>query len=243
VANLEEIARAADGLMLARGDLGVEMPLEQLPGIQKNFVREVNRLGGIAIIATEMLESMVNSSRPTRAEVSDVANAIFDGTDVVMPPAETAVGRFPVQAASTMSRIVEEAEKRATSSTRPFERSHEISTGVAAAAVAAAAQLRIGAVIAYTESGYTARLISEFRPHAKILALTPNPEVVRRIALYWGGRAQAVGRVHSTDAMLNKARQICRESKLCRPGTPVVIVAGIPLNIPGNKNLMTVHRV
>jgi len=241
--NLEEIAHAADGLMLARGDLGVEMPLEQLPGIQKNFVRAVNRLGGIAIIATEMLESMVNSSRPTRAEVSDVANAIFDGTDAVMLSAETAIGRFPVQAASTMSRIVEEAEKRAIAWIRPFERSREISTGVAAAAVAAASQLGIAALVAYTESGYTARLISQFRPRAKILALTPNPDVVRRMALYWGVRSRAVSRVHSTDAMLQQVKRICRHSKLCRPGTPVVVVAGIPLNVPGNTNLMTVHPV
>lgn len=243
LANLEEIAHAADGLMLARGDLGVEVPLEQLPGIQKNFVRAVNRLGGIAIIATEMLESMVNSSRPTRAEVSDVANAIFDGTDAVMLSAETAIGQFPVQAASTMSRIVEEAEKRAIAWIRPFERSHEISTGVAAAAVAAASQLGIAALVAYTESGYTARLISQFRPRAKILALTPNADVVRRMALYWGVRSRVVSRVHSTDAMLKQVKRVCRESKLCRPGTPVVIVAGIPLNAPGNTNLMTVHRV
>jgi pyruvate kinase len=243
VANLEEIANAADGLMLARGDLGVEMPLEQIPGIQKIFVRTVNRIGGIAIVATEMLESMVTNSRPTRAEVSDVANAIFDGTDAVMLSAETAVGRFPVQATSTMARIVEEAEKRAIDSPRPFESSQEISTGVALAAVAAASQLGIDTLVAYTESGYTARLISQFRPAAKILALTPNPEVVRRMALYWGVRGRLVNRVQSTDAMLKQVRRICREGKLCRPGSPVVVVAGVPLNQPGNTNLMTVHRV
>ncbi len=243
VANLEEIANAADGVMLARGDLGVEMPLEQLPRIQKNFVRAVNRIGRIAIVATEMLESMIGDTRPTRAEVSDVANAIFDGADAVMLSAETAIGRFPIQAVSTMSRIVAEAEKRGSESPRPFERSHEISTSVAAAAVAAASQLGIAALVAYTESGYTARLISEFRPSAKILALTPNPEVVRRMALYWGVRGRLVSRVHSTDAMLKQVKRICRESKLCKSGTPVVIVAGIPLNSPGNTNLMTVHRV
>ena len=242
VTHLREIAEAADGVMVARGDLGVEMPLERLPLIQKQAVNLVNRAGRIAIVATEMLESMVTNSRPTRAEVSDVANAILDGADAVMLSAETAVGQFPVESARTMASIVAEAEKRGARLPAPFEHSREISTSVAAAAVAAASQLKIGIVVAYTESGYTARLISEFRPPVKIVALTPNPEVVRRMALYWGVRALLVERLRSTDAMLQQVRRICRERRLCKAGSPVVIVAGIPLNIPGNTNLMTVHR-
>jgi pyruvate kinase len=243
VENLEEITNAADGVMIARGDLGVEMRLERLPIIQKNAVRLVNSLGRVAIVATEMLESMVVKARPTRAEVSDVANAIFDGAGAVMLSAETAIGKYPVQTTATMSRIVEEAEKREIQFAHPFERSREISTGVAAAAVAAAFQLKIQVLVAYTESGYTARLISEFRPKARILALTPHPEVVRRMALYWGVQGMRVGRVESTDAMIRQVQRICRDEKVCKPGTPVVIVAGVPLNIPGNTNLMTVRRM
>ncbi len=243
VTRLEEIAGAADGVMIARGDLGVELPLERLPRIQKDAVGLVNRLGGIAIVATEMLESMINNARPTRAEVSDVANAILDGADAVMLSAETAAGRYPVESARTMARIVLEAEKGGAQPATLFEKSPEISTAVAAAAVAAASQLKIDLLVAYTESGYTSRLISEFRPRAKILALTPNPEVVRRTALYWGVQGMLVGRLDSTDAMLHEVRRICLERRLCRTGVPVVIVAGIPLNVPGNTNLMSIHRV
>lgn len=243
VDNLIPIAEAADGIMLARGDLGVEMPLEQLPGIQKNAIETVNRIGRLVIVATEMLESMVSSSRPTRAEVSDVANAILDGADAVMLSAETAVGRYPVLAASTMAKVVVEAEKRAVQRHAPFEHSLQISTGVAAAALAAATQLKISTVVAYTESGYTARIISEFRPRATILALTPNPEVVRRVALYWGVKGHLVKRIHSTDVMLDQVRRICRQGHLCKRGSPVIVVAGVPLNVPGNTNLMTVHRI
>jgi pyruvate kinase len=243
VANLEEIASAADGVMIARGDLGVEMPLERLPLIQKDAVHLVNRLGRVVIVATEMLESMIVNARPTRAEVSDVANAILDGADAVMLSSETAIGKYPVLAAATMSRVVQQAERREIQLAHPFERSREISTGVAAAAVAAASQLRIKVLVAYTESGYTARLISEFRPRARILALTPHPEVVRRMALYWGVEGRLVGRVESTDAMIRQVQRICREERVCRPGATVVIVAGVPLNVPGNTNLMTVRRM
>ncbi|HYO57370.1 pyruvate kinase [Archangium sp.] len=246
VANLESIAREADGIMVARGDLGVEMPLEKLPAIQKHMVRTVNRMGGLVIVATEMLESMVNNARPTRAEVSDVANAILDGADAVMLSGETAAGKHPVQAAATMARIVEETETGVVRDVAhaPFrDAKNDISTGVAAAAVAAAEQMGIGTIVAYTERGLTARLISEFRPRAQIIALTPNPETVNRMALYWGVKALQVGRLQSTDAMLRQVRRLCQEEGICTVGTPVVIVAGVPLNEPGRTNMMSVHRI
>ncbi|ATB33355.1 pyruvate kinase [Melittangium boletus] len=246
VENLEAIARAADGIMVARGDLGVEMPLEKLPGMQKHMVRVVNRLGGLTIVATEMLESMVNNARPTRAEVSDVANAILDGADAVMLSGETAAGKYPVQAAATMARIVEETEggTMPVVTEAPFDEARDdISTGVAAAAVAAARQMGIGTIVAYTERGHTARLISEFRPDARIIALTPNAETVNRMALYWGVTARQVGRLQSTDAMLKQVRRLCREESYCAAGSPVVIVAGVPLNEPGGTNMISVHRV
>ena len=243
---LDSIAREADGIMVARGDLGVEMPLEKLPGIQKRMVREVNQRGGLVIVATEMLESMVNNARPTRAEVSDVANAILDGADAVMLSGETAAGKYPVEAVTTMGRIVEEAEagmvRDATHS--PFAHVRDdISTGVAAAAVAAAEQMGIGTIVAYTERGLTARLISEFRPRARVVALTPNAETVSRMALYWGVEGRQVSRLQSTDAMLRQVRKLCLEQKICEAGTPVVIVAGVPLNEPGNTNMISVHRI
>ena len=246
VADLDAIARAADGIMVARGDLGVEMPLEKLPAIQKRMVRTVNRMGGLVIVATEMLESMVNNARPTRAEVSDVANAILDGADAVMLSGETAAGKYPVQAVATMARIVEETESGVVRSMEhpPFpDAKDDISTGVAAAAVAAAEQMKIGTIVAYTERGLTARLISEFRPTAQIIALTPNPDTVNRMALYWGVKALQVGRLQSTDAMLRQVRRLCNEEGICKVGTPVVIVAGVPLNEPGRTNMMSVHRI
>lgn len=245
VAALEEIAACADGVMIARGDLGVEMPLEKLPTVQKQAVRLVNAQGGVVIVATEMLESMVSNIRPTRAEVTDVANAIFDGADAVMLSGETAAGQHPVLAVETMARIVEEAEQGASPAltTDPIQRTDELSAGVAAAAVAASRQLGIDLIVAYTESGSSARRISELRPEAKILALTPHPEIVRRVALYWGVQGLLVGRLQSTDAMLRQVRRLCAEHHLAARGTPIAIVAGVPLNQSGNTNLMTVHRV
>ncbi|MFL5356951.1 pyruvate kinase [Archangium sp.] len=246
VADLEAIAREADGIMVARGDLGVEMPLEKLPAIQKHMVRTVNQMGGLVIVATEMLESMVNNARPTRAEVSDVANAILDGADAVMLSGETAAGKHPIQAVATMARIVEETETGVVRdrTLSPFSHAKDdISTGVAAASVAAAEQMGIGTIVAYTERGLTARLISELRPRAQIIALTPNPDTVNRMALYWGVRALQVGRLQSTDAMLRQVRRLCHEQGVCEKGTPVVIVAGVPLNEPGRTNMMSVHRI
>jgi pyruvate kinase len=245
VANLEAIAAAADGVMIARGDLGVEMPLEQLPGIQKRAVADVNRMGGLVIVATEMLESMVVNSRPTRAEVSDVANAILDGADAVMLSGETAAGKYPIEAAATMARIVEETERGVGRGLTPslLKRKDDLSTGVAAAAVAAAEQLGIDTIITYTERGHTARLVSECRPRAQIIGLTPNADTVNRMALYWGVRGLQVGRLQSTDAMLKQVRRLCREQGLCSVGSPVVIVAGVPLNEPGKTNMMSIHRI
>ncbi|MBX5481060.1 MAG: pyruvate kinase [Myxococcaceae bacterium] len=246
VENLEEIAHVADGVMVARGDLGVEMPLEMLPSIQKRIVETVNRNGGIAIVATEMLESMIVNARPTRAEVTDVANAVLDGADAVMLSGETASGAHPVAAAETMSRIVEETERAGKLRIRhtvPFESARDISTGVAAAAVAAAHQVGAELIVAYTESGNTARLISEFRPSAPILGLTPNEETRRRMALYWGVLPRVVGRLHSTDAMVRQVKRLCAEERLCPRGATVVVVAGVPLNTPGKTNMMSVHRI
>jgi len=225
IENLEAIVHTADGVMVARGDLGVELPLERVPGIQKRLVGEANRLGRSCIVATEMLESMIQSPRPTRAEVSDVANAVLDGADAVMLSAETAVGQDPVAA-----RV------------RP-QLDAEVSPGIAAAAVEAARSVGAKVVVAYTESGYTARLIAAFRPPMPILALTPNGRVVHQLALVWGVDAHRVPRVRSADAVMSRARAEVRRRGLAAPGERMAIVAGVPLNQPGNTNLLTVQPV
>lgn len=240
---LEEIAAVADGVMVARGDLGVELPLERVPAIQKWMVKLTNERGGIVIVATEMLESMVQNVRPTRAEVSDVANAILDGADAVMLSGETAEGKFPLQAVRAMATIVEETEKGLVPRASPFLHTTDVSTGVAAAAVAAADRLEGAVLVAFTESGYTARLISELRPTARLLALTPNLDVVRRMSLYWGVTARQVGRFASTEAMVRSVKRLVAVEGLAKRGAPLVIVAGVPLNQPGFTNLITVHRL
>jgi len=243
IENLEAILRTADGVMVARGDLGVELPLEKVPGIQKRLVRQANLLGRPCIVATEMLESMVQSSRPTRAEVSDVANAVLDGADAVMLSAETAVGHDPVAAVATMARIVEEAERSQPAPVRPELDGSSISPGIAAAAVEAARSVGAKVIVAYTESGYTARLVAAFRPPMPILALTPNEPVVHQLALAWGIEAHRVPRLRSTDAVMARARAEVRRRGLAAPSERMAIVAGVPLNEPGNTNLLTVQRV
>ncbi len=240
---LEEIAEAADGIMVARGDLGVEMPLEKLPALQKWMVKRTNERGGIVIVATEMLESMVTNIRPTRAEVSDVANAILDGADAVMLSGETAAGKYPLEAVRTMATIVRETEKGLVPRPSPFTSTDDISTGVAVAAVEAADRLKDAVIVAFTESGYTAKLISELRPTVKLLALTPHLHIVRRMALYWGVTARKTARLASTEAMVKQVRRLLLAEKLAKPGAPIVIVAGVPLNQPGFTNLITVIRL
>jgi pyruvate kinase len=242
--------------MVARGDLGVELPLERVPGIQKRLVRQANILGKTCIVATEMLESMIQSPRPTRAEVSDVANAVLDGADAVMLSAETAVGHDPVAAVATMARIVEEAEHASPVRLRPaLDSLHarpgqhgrlgvtDVSAGIAAAAVEAARSVGAKVIVAYTESGYTARLLAAFRPEVPILALTPNDAVVHRLAVVWGVEAYRIPRVRSTDAVMARARAAVRRHRLAAPGERMAIVAGVPLNEPGNTNVLTVQTV
>jgi pyruvate kinase len=240
---MEEIVRTADGVMVARGDLGVELPLEQVPGIQKRLVHRANVLGRTCIVATEMLESMIRAPRPTRAEVSDVANAVLDGADAVMLSAETAVGHDPVAAVATMARIIEEAELGMPPHVRPELAGADISPGIAAAAVEAARSVGAKVIVAYTESGYTARLVAAFRPEMPILALTPNDVVVHRLALAWGVEAHRVPRLRSTDAVMQRACNEVRRRGLAARGERIAIVAGVPLNEPGNTNVLTVQRV
>src|SRR6267143_4222211 len=207
VDRVDEIAQLAEGVMIARGDLGVEMPLERVPLIQKTAIERTNYYGKIAIVATQMLESMIVSPQPTRAEVSDVANAVLDGADSVMLSAETATGAHPVEAVKTMAAIIEEVERSARYQSLPgptLDRGEStFATAVAKACAAAAGQLGIGTICVYTRTGETARQVAEYRPQAKIVAFTASEVAYRRMALYWGVTARRVPKAFdTTDEMI-----------------------------------------
>jgi pyruvate kinase len=243
---IDEITEAADGIMVARGDLGVEVPLERVPVLQKEIIRRVNAKGSLVIVATEMLESMVQHPRPTRAEVSDVANAVLDGADALMLSGETAAGTHPVSAVRTMCQVIEETEASIAHSRydfSPFNRTRDTPTGVAAAAVAAADQLDLPLIVVFTETGSTALHVSEFRPRARILGLSPDLQTVRRMSLQWGVQGLHVARCKNTDQVTEQVRKVVRKENLCPKGGNVVVLTGVPLNEPGSTNMMTVVQV
>jgi pyruvate kinase len=244
VDNLEEIIQAFDGIMVARGDLGVELPLEQVPLVQKRAVRLARAAAKPVIVATQMLESMVGASRPTRAEASDVANAILDGTDAVMLSGETSVGRYPVAAVETMARITVAVEQQALDQLPVLDRQPDDKGGAIALAAAEVAET-IGAkyVVAFTETGYSARLLARHRSPIPLLAFTPRSEVRSQLALTWGVETFLVPSVQHTDEMVLQVDKGLLEIGRCGIGDQVVIVAGAPPGIPGSTNAMRVHRM
>ena len=245
VANIDAIAEIADGVMVARGDLGVEMPLERVPLIQKMLIERTNAVGKIAIVATEMLESMVHAPRPTRAEVSDVANAILDGADAVMLSAETASGAYPVEAVKTMAAIISDVERsQRYRELKPHNlaRSDSFASAVARACCAAAEQLGLNSIVACTQTGRSARLIAEHRPEARIFGLTPLKESYRRMALYWGVIPVMCPKYDTPEEMLQVVSEVLIREGWARKGDAVVISSGVP-NQPMSTNLMTIHRL
>lgn len=245
VANIDAISEIADGVMVARGDLGVEMPLERVPLIQKMLIDRTNALGKIAIVATEMLESMVQAPRPTRAEVSDVANAILDGADAVMLSAETASGAYPEEAVKTMAAIISDVERsQRYRELKPHNlaRSDSFASAVARACCAAAEQLGLSSIVACTQTGRSARLVSEHRPDARIFGLTPLAESYRRMALYWGVIPVMIPTYETPDEMLQVVSEVLTREGWARKGDAVVISSGVP-NQPMSTNLMTIHRL
>jgi pyruvate kinase len=234
--------------MVARGDLGVELPLEEVPVIQKHIIAAANRRGVLAITATQMLESMTDSHRPTRAEASDVANAVFDGTDAVMLSGETAVGRDPVAAVSIMSRIVEAAEA-SVRTVRPIRERAEpdqalsFTDAIGHAASAASEDVRAKAIAAFTQSGFTAGLISKYRPRVPIMAFTPHERVLRRLCLFWGTEPRLVDLVGETDRMVDKVEALLLADGTVRAGDSVVILSGAPIAARGSTNMLKLHRV
>jgi pyruvate kinase len=247
VDNCEEILRAADCVMVARGDLGIELPIEEVPIVQKRLLALAGRLARPSITATQMLDSMVHSSRPTRAEVADVANAILDGTDAVMLSQETAIGAYPVGAIEMMAAVALQAEKIA-----PFERWNEFRVKrdardpaytIARGACQAATELGLDAIVVPTLSGRSARLVSAHRPSVPIYALSPGKETVRRCNLMWGVQAGSIRRHEVTEELISDSARRVVELGMCKPGQRVGITAGLPSGRPGTTSLFQVQTV
>ncbi len=245
LANLPGILARVDAVMVARGDLGLEVPLEDVPIIQKEVIRQARQAKVPGIVATQMLESMIIHVRPTRAEVSDVATAIFDGADAIMLSAESATGRYPVEAVEIMSRIAERAERvgRRPEDARRRQEVVEFPEAIADAARYAARDLQARAIVAFTQSGFSARLMSHQRPAVPIIALTPSVEVQRRLGLSWGVGSRLCRKVETTEEMLAEAEATLLADGTVRPGDTIVIISGAPMWVTGSTNLLKLHRI
>ncbi|MFC1908367.1 pyruvate kinase [Chloroflexota bacterium] len=247
VTNFNRILAASDGIMVARGDLGVDIALPKIPLAQKEIIKKCNQAGKPVITATQMLESMVTSARPTRAEVTDVANAIFDGTDAIMLSAETSVGKYPVEAVRMMAQIAMETENQLPYEKMLTERGEwlELQTDelISYNACHTACMLDAVAIIAPTQSGSTARRISKYRPQMPILALTSDARVRNQLLLCWGVQSYQIAELSSVNEFFVKATGLVKELGLAKPGDLVVITGGIPLGIAGSTNLLKVEEV
>ena len=247
ITNFDSILEVADGIMVARGDLGVEMPAEQIPVLQKMIIRKCNLAGKPVITATQMLDSMIRNPRPTRAEANDVANAILDGTDAVMLSGESANGLYPVQAVQVMDRIATTTEQevlyRQPHRDIIAETGSPITDAISQAVCAIGREIGATALITTTTSGFTTRMVSRNRPHLPIYAVTHQARTVQRLALVWGVEAFPCPRYESTDEMLEMAEKIVVERGLLKEGDKVVITAGVPVGLPGQSNLLKVHVV
>jgi pyruvate kinase len=244
--NIDEIISASDGIMVARGDLGVETPIEKIPNVQKMLIRKANALGKPVITATQMLRSMVDHTQPTRAEVTDVVNAIYDGTDAVMLSEETATGRFPVEALQMMAKIAQAAEEEF-----PFDQflgreikgEKDLPKAISHVASLLAEEVKAVAIITPTESGSTARWVSRLRPRQPILALSRHLPTVRRLNLCWGVYPVLVSDWKDTDDMLERSKKVPKELGMASVGEKIAIIAGVPISIPGTTNLIKVEVV
>ena len=247
VADFNPILNASDGIMIARGDLGVEMPLEQVPLIQKDLIRRCNRAGKPVITATEMLESMIKEARPTRAEATDVANAIFDGTDAIMLSAETSIGKYPVEAVKTMARISAAAEKKLRYDDILTERREWLvpvtDEVISFNACQTAYSLKAKVIVAFTQSGSTAMRISKYRPSVPILALTQDSAVLGRLQLYWGVWPELISEPTLVDHFFMLGARLTKALGLAKPGDLVIISAGLPIGEAGSTNMLKVEIV
>jgi len=244
---LGEIIEASDALMVARGDLGVELPLERVPSLQKQMTRMARRAGKPVVIATQMLESMIQAPVPTRAEVSDVATAVYEGADAIMLSAESAAGKFPVEAVSTMNRIGEEVERdpiyRSVLTAQRPEPENTVGDAIAAAARQIAETLELSAIICWTSSGSTAIRVARERPKPPVVAITPNLATGRKLSVVWGVHCVVAEDAHDQDDMVDRAGSIAFRDGFANAGQRVIIVAGVPLGIAGTTNMVRIANV
>ncbi|MEP6509633.1 MAG: pyruvate kinase, partial [Gemmatimonadales bacterium] len=247
--NIESIIQASDGVMVARGDLGVELPFEEVPGAQKRIIALANRLGRPVITATQMLESMIENPRPTRAEASDVANAILDGTDAVMLSAETAAGSYPRLAVEAMRRIITQVEQHPPGGRSRRGINRDVGVGVptevaiAAATTAAVDMLGAPLVVVFTKSGFSARIVAAYRPNVSILVLTDQPRTFRQLALVWGVIPEIVRHCENYEEMMQRAKEVVIARELASRGDRIIVTAGVPFDVPGTTNLLKVETV
>ena len=248
VANIDDIIKVSDGIMVARGDMGVEIDYQRIPAIQKMLIHKCYNAGKIVVTATQMLESMINNPRPTRAEITDVANAIYDGTSAIMLSGESAVGKHPVEAVEAMTAIAVMTEKdidyiKRFNNFYPQSGAKDITSAISHATVTTAHDLNASAIITVTKSGTTARMISKYRPQTSIVGATIDKKVWRQLALSWGVIPVLCQVKNNTDELFDHAVEVSAENGIVRNGDTVVITAGIPLGISGTTNMLKVHKI
>ena len=253
VENIDEILEASDGVMVARGDMGVEIPFEQIPAIQKDIIHKAYNAGKVVITATQMLESMINNPRPTRAEITDVANAIYDGTSALMLSGETAAGKFPVEAVKTMALIAETTENninyekrfrnRDDLNSKEVAQSRSVTEAISHATVTTAHDLNAKAIVTVTKRGGTARMLSKYRADCPIIGLTTDPTTLRQLSMSWGVLPGLISEQTNTDDLITTAIDAAISKGWLSHGDLAVITAGVPLGISGNTNLIKVETV
>ena len=248
IENFDEILKVSDGIMIARGDMGVEVPFEKLPGLQKRFIRRCYKAGKMVITATQMLESMISNPAPTRAEITDVANAVFDGTSAVMLSGESAMGKYPVKAVETMAMIARQAEQDAFDMNMYNDRNFDMdyrdtANAICDAACTTARDINAKAIIAVTMHGHTARRMSKFRPVYPIVAATPKQKTYHQLALSWGVYPVMVRMISDSDEIVIHAADCAKQLDLVQNGDQVVITAGLPLKSGASTNVVRIHRV
>ncbi len=247
IRNLDEILEASDGIMVARGDMGVEIPMEEVPVVQKRMIKKAEALGKHVITATQMLESMIKNPRPTRAETTDIANAIYDGTTAIMLSGESAAGLYPVEAVRTMARIAERTEQdinyRGRMKSRTEIDTMDITTAISHATCTTAMDLQAAAIITVTISGFTAGMIAKYKPQCPIIACSVSPGICRQLNLYWGVTPVWIKRENCAEDLLEKAVHAAEEAGYIKKGDRVVLTAGVPLGVSGNTNMIRVVEV
>ncbi|MBO5293116.1 MAG: pyruvate kinase [Lachnospiraceae bacterium] len=248
IENIDEIIDVADGIMVARGDMGVEIPLEEVPILQKKIIKKAVSKGKHVITATQMLDSMMKNPRPTRAEATDVANAIYDGTTAIMLSGESAAGLYPVEAVKTMARIAERAEADIDYRARMIrfknkDEKMDVTGAISYATCSTAMELDAAAIITVTMSGFTAEMVSRYKPGCRIIGCSVNPRVCRQMALSWGVSPVLMTREETTEALFDEAVHAAKKAKLIKTGDTVVLTAGVPVGIPGRTNMIRVIEV